>query len=93
MGPFDALWHLFSFFAPALGVALITAVLAKLIWRRELAAVRLLRLALWPSLAGALALFAGLVFSGHDGRMGTYLGLVGAVAFTLWWIGLRGRPR
>ena len=32
MGPLDALWHLLNFFAPALGVGLITAVLARLVW-------------------------------------------------------------
>ena len=36
MGPLDALWHLLNFFAPALGVGLITAVLARLVWWREL---------------------------------------------------------
>ena len=41
MGPLDAFWHLLNFFAPAVGVGLIAAALAKLLWRRELAGVAL----------------------------------------------------
>lgn len=87
MGPLDALWHLLNFFAPAVGVALATAGLAKLVWRRDLAGVRLLRLWGWGSAAGAVALVAGLVIDGHDGRMVTYGALVAATALALWWAG------
>jgi hypothetical protein len=47
MGPLDALWHLLNFFAPAVGVALFTAVVAKRVWRRDLAAVSWRHLLLW----------------------------------------------
>jgi hypothetical protein len=87
MGPLDALWHLLNFIAPAVGVALLAASLAKLSWRRELAAVPWRRLVLWTAAAGALALVAGLVLLGRDGKMATYGALVVASAFALWWVG------
>ena len=87
MGPLDALWHALNFFAPAVGVALLAAGAAKLLWRRELAAVPWHRLALWSGLAGAAALVGGLVAFGRDGKMATYLGMVAACAVTLWWRG------
>lgn len=84
MGPLDALWHLLNFFAPALGVALLTTALAKLVWRRDLAQVRWQRLLAWSTGAGALALVGGLVAFGRDGRMATYGALVVATALALW---------
>ena len=91
MGPLDALWHLLNFFAPAVGVALATAALAKLVWRRDLAGVGLLRLWAWGSAAGGLALLAGLVIDGRDGRMATYGAVVAATALALWWAGFLRR--
>ncbi len=87
MGPLDAVWHLLNLFAPAVGVGLVSASLAKLIWRRDLALVPWLRLATWAVITGALALIAGLVLFGQDGRMATYAGLVIASALALWWTG------
>lgn len=91
MGPLDAIWHLLNFFAPALGVAVVTALLAKLLWRRQLAGAGLGRLVAWSSGAGAVALVAGLVAFGRDGRMGTYGLLVAATAVALWWAGFMRR--
>ena len=87
MDPLDAAWHLLNFVAPAIGVALFAATLAKLFWRRELAPVPWRRLVLWSALAGALALVAGLALFGRDGKMATYAALVVASALALWWIG------
>lgn len=87
MGPLDALWHLLNFVAPALGVAALSALLAKWAWRRELAAVRWRQLAQAAAVAGVLALGAGLVLFGRDGRMATYAALVLACALALWWVG------
>jgi hypothetical protein len=87
MGPVDALWHALNFFAPALGVALVAASAAKLLWRRDLAAVRWHRLALWAALAGAAALVAGFVVFGRDGKMATYAALAVSAALALWWAG------
>jgi hypothetical protein len=91
MGPLDATWHLLNFFAPALGVALIASGLAKLLWRRELGGVTWPWLALWAAAGAALALLAGLVVFGRDGRMATYALLIAAVAVTLWWAGFARR--
>lgn len=91
MGPLDAFWHLFNFIAPALGVALLSSTLAKLAWRRELAAVPWRRLSLWAAVAGVLTLSAGLALFGRDGRMATYGVLVVASALALWWVGFARR--
>lgn len=87
MSPIDAFWHLLNFFAPAVGVGLITSVSAKLLWRHELKTVRWLRLALWATAGCALVLVAGLVVFGHDGKMVTYAAMVCACALTLWLVG------
>jgi hypothetical protein len=91
MGPLDAVWHALNFFAPALGVAMLASAAAKLLWRRELAAVAWYRLALWPTLAGMLVLVAGLVAFGRDGKIVTYGALVVATALALWWAGFLRR--
>jgi hypothetical protein len=87
MGFFDALGHLLNLLLPALGVAALAAALAKLLWRQALAAVRWSRLAGTGALAGAVVVIGGLVLSGRDGRMSTYVALVLAVALGLWWSG------
>ena len=84
MGPLDAFWHLANLFLPALGLGAIAAAGAKLLWRRELAAVPWSRLA-WPAaLAGAVVTAAGLVLFGRDGKMATYAAMVVACALMLW---------
>lgn len=92
MGPIDGLWHLLNFFAPALFVGGVTTVVAKLLWRRELAAAGARRLAVWACSAGALVLMGGLVVFGRDGRMATYALMVLACALALWWAGFVRRP-
>jgi hypothetical protein len=87
MGPLDALWHLLNFLAPAVGVGALASALAKLFWRRDLRGTRWLALWAWCSAAGLVALVAGLVLSGHDGRMTTYAALVAAMALAIWWRG------
>ena len=87
MGPLNALWHLLNFVAPALGVALLAASLAKMAWRRDLAAVSWRRLVLCAAGVGVLVLIAGLVVFGRDGKMVTYAALVVASAVALWWVG------
>ncbi len=90
MGPFDALWHLLNFFAPALGVGSITAVLARLIWRRELRTSGLGRLAAWCCGGCAAGLLAALVIFGRDGKMAGYALMLATGSLALWWAGLRG---
>jgi hypothetical protein len=83
----DAVWHLLNFFAPAVGVGLISAASAKLLWRRELKGVRWARLAMWASAGCATVLVAGLVAFGHDGKMATYAMMSGTCGLTLWAVG------
>jgi hypothetical protein len=91
MGPLDALIHLFNLIAPGFGLGLIAAALAKLLWRRELAAVSWRRLASWGAGASTVALLSGLAITGRDGRMATYGAMVLACAVALWWAGFRRR--
>ena len=87
MGPLDAFWHLGNFFLIPLALGALAPALAKLVWRRELAAVG------WRQLAGpacgacAAVVLAGLVLFGADGKMATYAAMVAACAITLWWRG------
>jgi hypothetical protein len=91
MGPLDALWHLSNLIAPGIGLGMMSAALAKLLWRRELSAVPWRRLAGWGTAASTAVLLAGLVLTGRDGRMGTYGAMVLACAAALWWAGFRHR--
>jgi hypothetical protein len=87
MGPLDLWWHLANLLLPACGLGALSAGLAKLLWRRELAAVSWRRLAVPACVASAAVVLAGLVAFGRDGRMATYAAMVLACAFTLWWRG------
>lgn len=87
MGLWDVVWHLGNLLLAPLALAALAAALAKLLWRRELAAVAWRRLALPAAAAGVAVVLAGLVAFGRDGRMATYAGMVCACAFMLWWRG------
>ena len=90
----DIFWHLANFLAPAVLVGMLTAMLAKLLWRRALAGVRWTRMSAWAIGGAALALVAGLVYFGRDGRMATYGAMVLACAVAAWWVGFGpGRRR
>ena len=93
MDPITAAWHLLNFCAPAAGVGLLAAAFAKLLWRRELKGVSWRRLALWATSGCAVALIAGLIVFGHDGKTATYAAMVAACALTLWWVGFGPRRR
>jgi glucose-6-phosphate-specific signal transduction histidine kinase len=69
------------------GLGLLAPALAKAFWRRELKAVRWVRLSLWSILTCAAVLVAGLVVFGRDGKIATYAAMVVACALTLWWTG------
>jgi hypothetical protein len=87
------LWHVLNFFAPALGVALISATLAKLLWRRELKKTSWRRLASWAVAANAMALTAALLLLGRDGTMLGYGAMLLACSLALWWAGWHPAPR
>ncbi|MDP9124757.1 MAG: hypothetical protein M3N82_09195 [Pseudomonadota bacterium] len=84
MDALDLFWHLANFVLPAAGVGALSAALCKLAWRRALARVSWFTLAWQASAAGLAVLVAGLVITGHDGRMITYAGLVIACAVVPW---------
>lgn len=87
MGFLDAVWHLLNFVAPALGLGLLSASFAKLCWRQALQGVPWRRLAAWSCGGAGVALVAGLLLSGRDGRMLTYLAMTVASAAALLWAG------
>jgi len=62
----------------------LTAALCKLIWRRSLARTSWFTLAWQASAAGLSVLVAGLVITGHDGRMATWAALVVVCALVPW---------
>jgi len=84
LDPLNLFWHLANFVLPAVGVGALTAALCKLLWRRSLARTPWFTLAWQASAAGLAVLIAGLVITGHDGRMITYAGLVIACAAVPW---------
>jgi len=84
MDPIDVLIHLLNFLAPALGVALLLALFARLFVRNR-ASTR----SLWTQtgvnfVACALALGLGLWFFGRDGKMASYAALVVFAATSQW---------
>jgi hypothetical protein len=94
MEPMQALAHLLGLFTTALSLGALAAAAAKLLWWRELAAVRWLHLAAPAMAVNALVVLAGVLLWGRDGRMATYAALVVACALSLWWQGFGpGRRR
>ena len=84
MDALDLFWHLANFVLPALGVGMLSAALCKALWRKSLARTPWFTLAWQSSVAGLAVLVAGLVITGHDGRMITYAALVVACAVVPW---------
>ena len=86
LSPLDFLLHLLSFAAPALVVAVLVALGARVVlrgaqrpgWGASLLA---------NSVAGLAALGGGLWWFGRDGKMATYAVLVVAVATAQWLVG------
>ncbi|NPC56148.1 hypothetical protein HNE04_10990 [Caenimonas sp. S4] len=84
MGPLDTIIHLLSFAAPALAVAVLVALAARIILPH-----RPEGLAWWSHIAinfvaGVAVLVAGLWYFGVDGKMATYAALVVAIAGCQW---------
>jgi hypothetical protein len=87
MDALGAFWHVLNLFFPAVLTGALAAGLAKLAWRRDLAATRFADLAGPACAACAAVVLLGLVAFGRDGRMATYGAMVLAAALTLWWRG------
>lgn len=85
MGPLDLLNHLLNFAAPALALGLVLAFLAPVFMKNKaLARTRTAQAAI-NFVVGLLALLAGLLFFGRDGKMAIYAALVLATASSQWW--------
>jgi hypothetical protein len=88
MGPIDFFWHLLSFAAPAISVALVVVLGARLLLQRSSDGLGWLAQAGLNAAAGVGVLALGLWWFGVDGKMASYAALAGAVA-TSQWIGSR----
>lgn len=84
MDALQQVWHWVNLLLLPCGLAAIHASICKLLWRREIARVSWWQLAGWCALAAAAADLAGFVWTGHDGAMWTYGGIVVALAVTTW---------
>jgi uncharacterized BrkB/YihY/UPF0761 family membrane protein len=84
MGPLDLLNHLLSFAAPAVAVGLLVALAARILMPRQPKGMNWWAHAALNSIAGVVALTAGLWYFGVDGKMATYGGLVVVVATCQW---------
>ena len=91
MSPIDALWHLLNFFVAAGATGVLTAVLAKLLWRNEMRQVGWWRLTLWAVVPAMTASLVGLVLTGRDGKMTSYAAMLVACALGVWWAGFMRR--
>ena len=84
----ELLRHLFSFVAPALAVAVLVALAARVVLPPAARPASWWLAVALNTLAGSLALAAGLWYFGRDGKMASYAALVLAVATMQW---LHGR--
>jgi hypothetical protein len=84
MGPADFLNHFLNWLAPALWLAVLLPLLARLAMRKQRPGATL-----WAQMAtnfalNLLVLGLGLWFFGHDGKIMTYAGMVLACASSQW---------
>lgn len=89
MGPLDLLNHLLNFVAPALWMAVLVTLVARIFIKKVPVAP-----VLWAQVAinfivGVVVLGLGLLFFGNDGKMATYAGLA-LLCATSQWVMLRG---
>jgi hypothetical protein len=84
MGTIDASWHLLSFAAPAIVVALVVALGARLLLPGGVAGRGWLAHAGVNAVAGVGVLALGLWWFGVDGKMASYAALAGVVATSQW---------
>jgi hypothetical protein len=82
-----AFWHLLNFAAPAVFIGLFASVMAKILWRRDLAGVSVLRLWRWSAGLACLAAIVALAVFDRDGKIVNYSAMVLASAAGLWLAG------
>lgn len=85
MGPLDLLNHLLNFAAPALALGLVLAFLAPVFMKNKALAHTRTAQAAINFVVGVLALLAGLLLFGRDGKMASYAALVLATAASQCW--------
>jgi len=86
MGALALLNHAINFLAPALWLALLVPLLARMFMKKRSVAYTLSAQVAINFVIGCGVLIAGLVLFGRDGKMLTYLGLVVMAASTQWWL-------
>jgi hypothetical protein len=89
MGPIDLLIHLLNFVAPALCLAVLTALAGRLFSEKGVAVPSWWSQAAINFVVAVVVLAAGLWYFGRDGKMATYTMLVAACALSQWCM-LRG---
>lgn len=93
MGPLEQIIHVLNFVAPAWGVAFFCVIVARLISRAGLPVSRwgLLKQTVVSAMLGTVAMGAGLLIWGVDGKMTSYAALVMVCGTTQWWMCLGWR--
>ena len=89
----DLVWHLAGFLAPAVSMAVGMVLLSRILWRNVAPAQSLLAQLAIQLIAGLVVLLAGLVATGHDGRMWTYAALALVAGSVQWALLRRGARR
>lgn len=89
MGPLDLLNHLLNFVAPALWLAVLVTLVARIFIKKRPVAIGLYAQVAINLIVCVLVLWLGLWFFGHDGKMLTYTGMA-LVCATSQWFMLRG---
>ena len=84
MGPIDFLNHVFNFLAPALWLALLLPLFARIFLKKAQAAPTLRRQMTINLGVTTATLLLGLWFLGHDGMVATYAGMVLLCAGSQW---------
>ncbi|OLP05821.1 hypothetical protein [Rhodoferax antarcticus] len=89
MGILAAVNHVINFFAPAIWLALLLPLCARLFLKKKAAARTITSQVALHLIVGGVALLVGMLVFGRDGKMLTYLALVLAAASTQWWLSRR----
>lgn len=84
MGPLDLLNQLLNFLAPALFVAIVTPLVARIFTRKGPVVVTCRSQIAINFVVGAATLLLGLWYFGSDGKMATYTALVLGCATSQW---------
>jgi hypothetical protein len=84
MGPLDTLNHLLNFVAPAAWMAVLLALLARLLLKKTTSALSLRRQMAINFAACVSVLVLGLWFFGRDGKMASYVVMAALCATSQW---------